>query len=1746
MKRLLATLLTGCLAFQMWMGAAMPVYGAALPEKVDVPEILADAAEQEEGVLKVEVRSSELFPFTGKVTVQVSQAGGAVEKEEEMDFAASGLQSTVSSFSLPAGDYTVTVKTLKFADYTQDVHVEAGWSNKILIYPAKMETGTQAVAGWLRPGDVTGDGQINEEDTNTLLAAIRQKDSNADVNGDGVTDLLDIQYAVQSLDEKQESSVEKLLMAIPAPEAVDGTISNLEDFLNNQGSLTLQAADTQQQISESNPVGLQFTLADEDVEPASIPQIEGMTIHAPTDMDEDGNIASQITQGEATVTYLENGEEKTLFLDLSTAVQAPESQTVRMTPVKSARVAPSVQMEADGSLVLNFGSQIAVKRVTIRITGTKKTEPLVNIAKVEFVNNMEERIPAPKLDIPTLDTPVAGDKSITVSWNPQSNVTGYEVYVSGPVKDQSGNATQLIRVSGTQYTITAINNGSLKNFENYTLKVRSVNGDWSSPWSNVQTIRLTPQKRPAKPDNVSAVGSYRAITVSWKDMEDADGYMVYYKKSSEDDTAYRPVVEGFTQQQSGEGKLNNTRYMIEGLEDEVEYMVYVISWNPLGWGPASEIHVATTDSTALPQLPKYKLLNTSNGEGVLTNHIVNATYGGHGGAKMVDSPLDSDKTKRTAFGTVDDSYASYWIKPNDFDDGISYPFNDRGVTITLDDDYKMDYITFAAANPPNLLQYARIDYWNSEDTAQKNVGATLMTMTDEHNHPYYIIRLSETITANKVWIRLGNTFVRVDIKIGEIHFHQYDSIADDIMGLYVDEMHTTLRPDVDSAVIENLQQRLDMVDEASGEKHPLYDELSIELDLARNVLADDPSPSYTVHNQITAAKDRHLGFSGLNAWQPLGRTLYEGETFVVYVWHNTRKIGQLADGLRLIGTQNHAEASNVSPWGANLKVGRNSFTVPRHGSMNVERGGQLYISYTGNNANDQYVIRVAGGNDIPTLDVYGKTGEERTNAIREYVEKLERHVASIEDEHNRRHTEETPSVAYAYDPQNCIINATDIMMREMMYSVPATQVWAGIANAADKVTKLDNALKAMEQTMTLFYQHKGLSDSAGTARGNNALPAQHLNIRYMRMFAGAFMYASGNHIGIEWGSTPLASAPNDWSGFGWGIAHEIGHNINQGTYAVAEVTNNYFAQLLTGKTRYTYENVYKKVTSGAVGRASNVFTQLALYWQLHLAFDNQLDDKHLYTDYEEMFNNLFFARMDTYSRNPAKAPQPGLTLNGGSDQNLMRLACAAANKNILPFFERWGMEPDDATRTYAALYGEEEQKALYYVNDEARNYRVNHLNQEEQETIRGKDVITEAALSSQSNRVTLRIKTNQNAALILGYEISRSMYANGRKQTEVIGFVPIDTANATEYVDTVSSINNRVMEYEVRAVDKYLNYSNVKSAGSEKIETNGILNKDVWTVETTMTSADDTIIAPDDDDPDNGTGAADKKVHSIDRVLDNKRDDAGSYHGTIKGSTTTITMDLHKMEQVTALRYQGSALQKVTVAVSTDGQAWTMVKADYTGLTGTEDQEQTIWFDAITQDGQICENWIGTYDARFVRLTIVQTGDVTIREIDICGPSGDNVEFLTAEGQQVIGVLRENYQYGKEEADVIPAGSLIFTGSYKGNPAYNLVVLYDMEGNVVGAKDGEVHAMQVIFAEDPKDGDLGEMSNGTWVYYVEPGFWDAKSLQAISGGVRAELYRVDNALTLEGERVVSDTKVIPVPADPNDLKDITLTGKIPD
>ena len=388
-------------------------------------------------------------------------------------------------------------------------------------------------------------------------------------------------------------------------------------------------------------------------------------------------------------------------------------------------------------------------------------------------------------------------------------------------------------------------------------------------------------------------------------------------------------------------------------------------------------------------------------------------------------------------------------------------------------------------------------------------------------------------------------------------------------------------------------------------------------------------------------------------------------------------------------------------------------------------------------------------------------------------------------------------------------------------------------------------MQAMEDMMYLFYQHKGLNANATDAR--DRVPKGHLNIRYQRMFSGAFMYASGNHIGIEWGSAPgmtgAVPVQADSQGryvsgcyFGWGIAHEIGHCINQGTYAVAEVTNNYFAVLAqakdeNGSVRFQYENVYDKVTSGAKGAASNVFTQLGMYWQLHLAYDRGYNFK-TYENYEEQLANLFFARVDTYSRNTAKAPQPGgvaLKLAGEKDQNLIRLSCAAAQKNLLDFFERWGMTPNEETRAYAQQF-EKETRAIYYVNDDARAYTLqggtSSLGTSGTVEAVGDDIVV-GINGGNANHVNFILKSKGIPAEdVLGYEITRCTISGGETMRETVGFTTDGSFTDEVYM------NNRVVWYEIAVIDKYLNRSAVKSVEPMKIEHEGELDKAFWSIST--------------------------------------------------------------------------------------------------------------------------------------------------------------------------------------------------------------------------------------------------------------------------------------------------------------------------
>lgn len=1617
----------------------------------------------------------------------------------------------VSFEDLADGTYVLTVSGPGFLPFSQSVQVEGK------AYTIRLTTGFlkgmnympgAAHPGVLVVGDVNGDGAVNEADGTSLVDAIHAGTASQglelDLNKDGAVNLADLEYFTKGfgVTEDTQATPER---SVPAKmifaETDDDTIVTdgdaedaLKKLLNGSGSVSLGRKDNAP-ISEAAPVEVTFEFADG---PAAV--TDGILIETGGD--------NSIADAVITVVYEdEEGNEGTAEVPVTAGVNYLLEDT-RISAVP----------DQLGNIKVSLGGQVAMKKVTLKITGMKKESSLAEITKVEFLNGMEERIPEPQMDIPQNLNAVAGDAKISLSWTPCVNVTGYEVLIKQGDK-------QFTTMAGVNsITLSSFGNEKMKNYLEYQVSVQSVNGTWRSGYCGEVTAVPIPDGKPEPPDNVSAAGQYQSVLVSWKDMDDTLSYRVYYRERNAAEYLMLEVPEG-------------TSYTITGLKDLTDYQIYVTGLNEHGESRPSVTVAATTTDLNPAAMPKYRLINVGK-PGEENCHIIGASMN----ASMIDSPLDTQAG--TAWGTVDKEAMSHY-RMNSWDDGGFNPMSlKHGLTYEFDQPYEISTIAFHdLTSQDGGLFYAKVRCWDESGRQTDLTGISLTAKLDGAGRKYYVLKFP-AVTAKKIQFGLARYSASGYITISEVYFYHHDTLMEEIMGLYQDDLHTVLRPEVTQADIDALRVRINTVDEVSGEYHPDKAMLERELQTAEAILNDSGLyEPVKIHGGITT-KDVGRGFGGLNAWQPLGVVAAAQDKVMVYVGHKTKKTGDNTE-LQLVATQYYGTSAAVAKAVGTLKVGANEITVPKIWTGDAEIGGALYVQYTGDSTlEDVYQVRVSGGVQVPKLDLYQVTdAAERQARTLAYVKELESYTAQMEANHALYHGNSDNSLVnkYEYSQQTCILGASDILLDTMMFSLPAPQILAGagIGTSEERARKILNSMDAMEDMMYLFYQHKGLNKNAEEAV--NQIPKGHQNIRYQRMFAKAFMYASGNHIGIGWGSASgmMGGVPvvADEKGkyvsgqyFGWGISHEIGHCINQGAYAVAEITNNYFAVLAKAHesnkdVRFEYANVYDKVTSGTKGRASNVFTQLGMYWQLHLAYDRGYNYK-TYENYGEQLSGLFFARVDTYARNPGKAPKPGgiaLTLSGDKDQQLMRLACAAAEKDILEFFERWGMTPDAGTIEYAGQFARE-TRAICYANDESRVYWLEHGGSSlkpDGSTAAVGDITAQADDRNQ-NQVRISLSTTLPSEELLGYEITRYMMADGKPlEKEVIGFV---TGGESEFIDTVA-VNNRVMWYEVRVVDQYLNYSKSKELEPIKIQHDGSLDKTFWSISTAGLTAV-VSAAPEGTDADPcEPKPEDPAVKMIDNVS------STTYTAAANGNAE-IVLNFNKTLTVTGFKYTG-----LTGASGSGYEIYVQAENGWIkAAEGTIGQESGTVYFASQDQAYNSKGYVSTYAAGGVKFVLKnQTGgQISVTELDVLGVTGDNVDFRkvtegVGTGTSLIGTLSADYVYDNK-GNKIPKGSIVFMGAYKGSWAYNAVVLYDQDGNVVGGKDeeGNLAADSIFLAPDPTETtDITETSDGTWIYWIDPKYTvDLSRIQK----VRAELYRVNNAKTNEGERLVSDSLFETVPS----------------
>ena len=1748
--------------------------------------------------------------------------------------------------------------------------------------------------GLIRVGDVDNNGSIADDDVNALIDKIEGTSNtngyNYDLNNDGTVDIVDLSYVAINKGEDYKGPEPKYLAYFDKDgisseiEEAEGTVvkdeldetaaESLTELIgNNEKHLTVQPEKPDEPIAEDNPVVIGLDLS----KAATETKADHITI-APSQ-----NPDNNITQGEITVEGLgTTGEPITLTCEIEGGTEVAKLQVKELGKYGAVSItdAPmtiaespkgSAKVESDGSITVDFGNKIAVKKVVIKATGTKGKTTLADIAKVEFLNGMEKNIPAPQISKPNLKKDDINN-SITedgfkIIWDNVPNVTGYVVVVRATIDGKE--IRREYEADGFEYELLQFGEKGAKeesikdlmdkgtsaegeNFTTYWVSVYAVNGEWKGEISEEFAVTPKPTSKPQAVTGVTAKGGYKSISVTWNKDNRASDYFVFCKKSTDKDWILAsPEEEGTDLVPDGNGGfkpgsvkkgIKETSYVIsqlngKELESLVTYDVMVKARNAMGTSDDSQISSAKTLDVQEVEMPNYKRINTSKGHGNLSEHITNIWYQTDGAKRnMKDSPLDIDekgqsivneenKSLLSAKGLVDNNYSSYF-ECTDWDAGGFYDGNDKCIVVEFDKEYTMNYITLAKVQWDGSFQHATIRYKDKNGKTNNRVRASLVAKrNDKNGASYTAIKLAKPITTDRLVIGVGGGG---RVTIAEMAFYNYDTIEDDIDALFNlkdDPSYLTLANDIKAldknaalAKVDAIETKLDTPDE-SGETNPEAKGLKEKLNIARDLINDQNIGKVTKINSTmskwydTKSNDnqKDVEFKGsLNAWQPLGVVGRSGEEITVYVGNPYKTIGETTR-LKLIFTQWRAESgkwveTELAPDKGYLHVGANTITLPNIITENRERGGSLYIEYTGlkedeptRYADREYSVRVSGGTEIPVLDLSKKevikdnyagadrvalTDSERKERITTYINELAELVPNLEQKHNdeckKLNKEDYPVQDYN-DGKNpvgsdCLLTATEIVLDDMMYSVSSKQIWdglteAGYAKTEDKVVGLEKSLTAMEDMMELFYNQKGLSKE-GTANVAyaNTFPRSRQNIRCMRMTGKAFMYAGGLHIGIQWNEVKDLSKGIPYKVdeygritekgkyFGWGIAHEIGHVINQQAYVHGEVTNNYFSILAqTDSTRDTvrfdYKDVYEKVTSGKTGKAQNVFTQLGLYWQLHLAYDvSGYSYMKLDTPAKQETNSIF-ARMDTYARDTSKAPkgkekQVDLKLTDSKDDNLMRLACAAAQRNLLDFFEKWGMEPNDETREYASQF-ETETRAIQYVNDEASTYRLEGGKALEKTELTAE--ITNATNNKVAeNKVIFNLSVpEKDKDGLLGYEIVRTYQVkDGNEITDVTRPVAFVEGDQTTYTDIISTINNRVFTYKVVAYDKWLNKVAEKTLEPVKVSHQGEIDKTGWEVTVNASSKSDKTVINDTTNKEVDTSDANQVISGVSALADKDYDksfeaelveDENGY----KPENVEITIELPETKKLVGLKYTADEqIKDYEIKVSNDNKEWTTVRTSKSDkYSKFENSSETLYFTKVTDGNQEVYNY--DYDCTYVKFIIHDTS-ISIKELDLLGQAGDNVEFRDEGG---VGILENNYEYDKKR-QFIPENSIVFTGKYVGNPAYNVVLLWYKPQD--SDKWEIVDGYQIILAKDPGEANLGETDDGDWVYVVEPKEIDEDGNttekdnpfyeKLKSGGeVRAQLFRVDDAQKLTGERLTSDTLDLTLP---EQFSSIELTG----
>ncbi len=1242
-------------------------------------------------------------------------------------------------FDLPRDTYTLTFTGQGYKTYTQEVVLGE--------YSRHLNLGTGDATFTL--GDVNGDGVVDAADREQLSQHLASGDrasyATYDFNGDEKIDVVDLAYLNCNIGAQGDAELlDGALLAPPvdldalsAVQLVSGSWDGLFSAGSSDSGVSIAAAGGSVEL----PIGFTTPVEMEQVTIVT-PRVGGI---------QSGTVAVEYTTG--------------------------ETENIPMDTALPAGVRAIDPREGSATITIVLGKRVPVKKITITVTATETGT--VSVESIQFLKDIVPENPVAPNRVVSGLTATAGSELVNLKWRGLPNVTGYQVAYW---PDGSAGSVKTLDVTTPYAQISG-----LDNLKTYWFQVTPTAEGWSGEACPAVSATPQPAKKPNAPDMVSITELDSALAVSWKAAESATFYEVYYKEK-DSQQAYR---------QAG-GQLVSTNVNIPSLKNGVTYSVYVVAGNEIGKSGQSRISEGTpraVDYSPPADLPKSGLLDRSKIESIRLADPNNYAPGEYTQA----APFSPNNL-------IDGDYRTHWTARN--------WYGNEHVIVTFKEPVDLQAVLWAPrldGNYPRYLRAYSIQVWyEGEDLSQKghllvpdpqrggqdNNGGTgggdVLTWPNIPNQSsipskrFGVLPFGPEKQVKQISVAVEQAAYNL-VNCSELMFMEYDPahcLPEEIAGLFTSELRTQLKPGVDKAKIDSLLARLN-----SDEKYYYLhiQALRDELALAQELL-NGSSSSGAMLNGVqsrSSGADSAKYSQGGSELQPLGVAAKANQEITVYA----QGIPQ-GGKLTVYASQFNAEASQWLSSMGEVQNGRNILLTPKIGSQNTERGGSLYFTYTGPDPQNVQ-LHVRRATDVPVLELsnwYAMTEAAKRNAITSYLEELENYVAK----NNFNNTNKTTSC----------LNVTEISTPTMLLSLPALAVQNSAPTLGAKSESLFNAVLAWEDLMHICKTTQGIDN---TYSKNDMQSRQ--NVRCMQMFSGAFMYAAGNHIGIGYNScagmvggrpiSQLGSGATSNGLFGWGIAHEIGHNMDK--LGRAEITNNLYslmvqtydggANILPSRLENSgkYAAVFNKTAQGQLGASNDVFVQLAMYWQLHLAYDGK--------DQPMDFYNRFFKawKSGEYLKDLA-----GLNLS--YDEKVALTASGVAGRNLTDFFTHWGMKLSDNVLARLSTYSKE-TRAIWYLNDQSRRNRLNNTSQGYAELM---------VTAEKKGDTQVELKLSGSGTNVQGYEILRN--------NKAIAFVPENSfSGGLLYTDEISAGNHLTYSYTVKTYDTLGNLVHTASTNQIRI-----------------------------------------------------------------------------------------------------------------------------------------------------------------------------------------------------------------------------------------------------------------------------------------------------------------------------------------